>query len=541
VTLSCGIAIRGGTVYDGLGGSPVVGDVAIDGDRISAVAPAGGALGDVAIDAQGLAVAPGFINMLSWATEALLADGRSMGDILQGVTLEVFGEGTSMGPLTPAMRAEMIEQQADIKFDIPWTTLGEYLSHLQVRGVSCNVASFVGATTVRIHELGYDDRPPSADELRRMRALVRDAMAEGALGLGTSLLYAPASFASTEELVALYEEAAALGGLYISHIRNESHRVLEAIDELISIADRAGGRGEIYHIKASGAANYQFAGAMIERIERARRAGLQITADMYPYAASSTGLDATMPHWVQEGGLDAWIARLRLPGVRERVAAEMREPRDGWESSLHLAGGPERVLLVGFKDPALKPLTGLTLADVMRKRGTSVEETIIDLVVEDHTRVSCVYFGQSEDVVRTIMAQPWVSFGSDGSSQAPEGVFLHQSTHPRSYGTFARVLGRYVREEQILGLSEAIRRLTSLPADNLRLSDRGRLVEGAFADVVVFDPAAVADHATFDQPQRLASGIEHVLVNGVLTVRNGRHVNAFAGRFLRGPAAPVAA
>lgn len=540
MTVTCDIAIRGGTIYDGLRNDPVVGDIAIDGDRITAIAPRSGARGELEIDATDLAVAPGFINMLSWANEALLIDGRSMSDLIQGVTLEVFGEGVSMGPLTGAMRVEMFEHQADIRFDIPWTTLGEYLDHLQARGVSCNIASFVGATTVRIHELGYEDRPPTLDELARMRQLVREAMAEGAVGVGSSLIYAPAFFAATDELVALYEVAAEAGGLYISHMRNEASRVLEAIDELVTIAKRANGRAEIYHLKVSGESNFALAAAMIGRIEAARTSGVHVTADMYPYAASSTGLDATMPPWVQEGGLDAWVARLRVPAIRERVVAEMRRPNLTWENNMTLAGGPDQVLLVGFKNPSLKSLTGRTLTQVMTERGTSPEDTIIDLVVEDHTRVGCVYFGQSEANVRKFMAQSWVSFGSDGSSQAPEGVFLARSEHPRTYGTFARVLGRYVRDDGVLDLADAIRKMTSLPAANLRIADRGRIAAGAYADIVVFDPSTITDHATFEEPQRFATGVEHVVVNGVHTIKNGEHTGSLAGRFVRGPGAQVA-
>jgi N-acyl-D-amino-acid deacylase len=489
----------------------------------------------VEIDAAGLAVAPGFINMLSWATESLIADGRSQSDIRQGVTLEVFGEGWSMGPLNEAMRREMLERQGDIKYEIPWTTLGEYLEYLVRRGVSTNVASFVGATTVRIHVLGYENRPPTPEEMERMRQLVRQAMEEGALGVGSSLIYAPAFYASTEELIELCKVAAEYGGMYISHIRSEGNRLLEAIDELIRIAREAKIPAEIYHLKAAGRANWPKLDEAIRRIEAARAQGLRITANMYPYTAGATGLDAAMPPWVQEGGHRAWIERLKNPAIRQRVTREMRTPTDRWENLYLMAGSPENVLLVGFKNEALKPLTGKTLAEVARLRGRSPEDTIIDLVIEDDSRVGAVYFLMSEENVRKQIALPWMSFGSDAESLAPEGVFLKANPHPRAYGTFARVLGRYVREEKIIPLEEAIRRMTSLPAENLKLDRRGRLKVGYFADVVVFDPAKVQDHATYERPHQYATGVIHVFVNGVPVLRNGEHTGATPGRVVRGP------
>jgi N-acyl-D-amino-acid deacylase len=489
----------------------------------------------VEIDAAGLAVAPGFINMLSWATESLIADGRSQSDIRQGVTLEVFGEGWSMGPLNEAMRREMLERQGDIKYEIPWTTLGEYLEYLVRRGVSTNVASFVGATTVRIHVLGYENRPPTPEEMERMRQLVRQAMEEGALGVGSSLIYAPAFYASTEELIELCKVAAEYGGMYISHIRSEGNRLLEAIDELIRIAREAKIPAEIYHLKAAGRANWPKLDEAIRRIEAARAQGLRITANMYPYTAGATGLDAAMPPWVQEGGHRAWIERLKNPAIRQRVTREMRTPTDRWENLYLMAGSPENVLLVGFKNEALKPLIGKTLAEVARLRGRSPEDTIIDLVIEDDSRVGAVYFLMSEENVRKQIALPWMSFGSDAESLAPEGVFLKANPHPRAYGTFARVLGRYVREEKIIPLEEAIRRMTSLPAENLKLDRRGRLKVGYFADVVVFDPAKVQDHATYERPHQYATGVIHVFVNGVPVLRNGEHTGATPGRVVRGP------
>ncbi len=529
------VVIRGGTIYDGSGSPPFVGDLAIRGDTIAAIGSLGNARGRVEIDAAGLAVAPGFINMLSWATESLIADGRSQSDIRQGVTLEVFGEGWSMGPLNEAMKREMLERQGDIKYEIPWTTLGEYLEYLVQRGVSTNVASFVGATTVRIHVLGYENRPPTPEEMERMRQLVRQAMEEGALGVGSSLIYAPAFYASTEELIELCKVAAEYGGMYISHIRSEGNRLLEAIDELIRIAREAKIPAEIYHLKAAGRANWPKLDEAIRRIEAARAQGLRITANMYPYTAGATGLNAAMPPWVQEGGHRAWIERLKNPAVRKRVLREMRTPTDQWENLYLMAGSPENVLLVSFKNEALKPLIGKTLAEVARLRGRSPEDTIIDLVIEDDSRVGAVYFLMSEENVRKQIALPWMSFGSDAESLAPEGVFLKSNPHPRAYGTFARVLGRYVREEKIIPLEEAIRRMTSLPAENLKLDRRGRLKVGYFADVVIFDPAKIQDHATYERPHQYATGVIHVFVNGVQVLKDGEHTGATPGRVVRGP------
>jgi N-acyl-D-amino-acid deacylase len=523
------LVIRGGWIYDGLGGEPFAGDLAVDGDRITSVGDLGAATGRHEIDAAGLAVAPGFINMLSWATTSLIEDGRGMSDLLQGVTLEVFGEGWSMGPLDETMKRRLLERQADIRYDVEWTTLGEYLDHLVGRGISPNVASFVGASTVRIHEVGYEDRAATADELDRMRALVGRAMEEGALGLGSSLIYAPASFADTEELVALAEVAAAHGGIYISHLRNEGDELFEALDELLAIARRAGLPAEIYHLKASRPENWWKLEEVVARVEAARAEGLAITADIYTYPASSTGLDAVMPLWVQEGGHDAWVERLRDPAVRARVAAEM---------TLLPPGG---TLLVSFRSEDLKPLTGLTLAQVAAERGRSREETAMDLVVEDDSRVGVVYFSMSEENVRHKVALPWVSFCSDAGALAAEGVFLESNTHPRAYGSFARLLGRYVRDEGLVPLAEAIRRLTSFPAANLRIRDRGRLAKGFYADVVVFDPEKIEDRATFEQPHQYAEGVRHVFVNGEQVVRDGEHTGALPGRVVRGPGYRAAA
>jgi N-acyl-D-amino-acid deacylase len=529
------VILRGGTIYDGSGAAPTVGDVAMTGDSIVAVGDIGAATASVEIDAAGLAVAPGFINMLSWATESLIQDGRSTSDIVQGVTLEVFGEGWSEGPLNEAMKRTVVEQQGDLKFDVAWTTLGEYLEHLEARGIATNVASFVGATTVRIHEVGYDDRPPTPEELERMKALVRQGMEEGALGVGSSLIYAPAFYARTDELIALTAEAGRYGGMYISHMRSEGNGLIDAIDELIRIAREADVPAEIYHLKAAGEENWPRMADAIAMIEAARAEGLAITADMYTYTAGATGLDAAMPPWVQEGGLEEWIRRLRDPATRQRVITEMRTPTDEWESLYLLAGSPERVLLVGFKQDSLKHLTGRTLAEVAAMRGTSPEETAMDLVIADDSRVGTVYFLMSEENVRRQIALPWVSFGSDAGSIAPEGVFLKSNPHPRAYGNFSRLLGRYVRDEGIIPLEEAVRRLTSLPAANLKLRRRGTLRPGYFADVVVFDPAAITDHATFEEPHQLATGMKHVFVNGEQVLKDGEHTGATPGRVVRGP------
>jgi len=529
------LVLRNGTVYDGSGAAPVTADVGIRGDRIAAVGDLHAASAAQTIDAGGLAVAPGFVNMLSWATDSLIADPRGMSDLVQGVTLEVMGEGWSMGPLNEAMKKEAAEQQGDIRYPITWTTLGEYLEMLERKGISMNVASFVGATTVRVHELGYADREPTPEELARMQDLVRAAMREGALGVGSSLIYAPAFYAKTPELVALCSAAGEGGGMYISHMRSEGNRLLEAVDELISIAREAKVPAEIYHLKAAGRANWGKLPAVIAKVEAARAAGLRITADMYTYTAGATGLDAAMPPWVQEGGLEKWRQRLQDPATRERVEREMRTPTDEWENLLLAAGGAENVLLSGFKSEALKPLTGKTLAQVAAMRGKTPEATAIDLVIEDDNRVDTIYFIISEDNVRREVALPWVGFGSDAEASAPEGVFLKSSTHPRAYGNVARLLGRYVRDEKLVPLAEAIRRLTSQPAENLKLRDRGRLAPGYFADVVVFDPATVADHATFQSPQQFATGVRDVLVNGAVVLRDGKHTGTLPGRVVRGP------
>jgi N-acyl-D-amino-acid deacylase len=528
------LVIRRGTLYDGSGGPPRVADIAVTGDTVAAIGDLGGATGKQEIDAQGLAVAPGFINMLSWANESLLVDGRSQSDIRQGVTLEVMGEGNSMGPLNARMKKEDIALQTDIQYPIEWTTLDEYLRHLERRGVSTNVASFVGATTVRRHEIGYENRAPTPEEMLRMKALVRQAMEDGALGLGSSLIYAPAFYATTEELIELSRVAAEYGGIYISHVRNEGNALHEAIDELFRIAREAGIAAEIYHLKAAGSANWSKMDEVIAKVNAARAAGLRITANMYTYPAGATGLDAAMPPWVQEGGLEQWRKRLQDPAIRARVRQEMITPTTKWESLYLAAGSPEKVLFLGFKSEALKKYTGKTLADVARMRGTSPVDTAMDLVVEDGSRVSTAYFVMSEDNLRKQIALPWLSFGSDEESSAPEGVFTKYQQHPRAYGTFARVLAKYVRQEALMPLASAVRKLAALPAETLGIKRRGKLEGGYYADIVVFDPATIQDHATFERPRQYATGMVHVFVNGVQVLKNGDHTGATPGRVVRG-------
>jgi N-acyl-D-amino-acid deacylase len=528
------VIIKSGRIYDGSGGPAYVADVAIEDDHIAAIGRLDADANSV-IDASGLAVAPGFINMLSWATDTLVEDGRSQSDIRQGVTLEVMGEGFSMGPLNEMMKRDLVESQGDIKHAVKWTTLGEYLEYLERKGVSSNVASFVGATTVRIYVIGYRDRAPTYRELQKMRQLVAQAMQEGALGVSSALIYAPGVYAKTDELEALAEVAGKYEGMYISHLRSEGNDLLEAVDELITIARKANVAAEIYHLKAAGKANWPKLDAVIEKTEKARAEGLKITADMYTYTAGSTGLDAAMPPWVQAGGFRAWVARLKNPAIRRRVVREMSTPSDKWENLYLLAGSPENVLLVGFKNRNLRHLAGKTLAQVAEMRGKSPEETAIDLVIEDGSRVSTIYFLMSEENVKEQIKLPWVSFCSDAGSLATEGVFLKSSTHPRAYGNFARLLGKYVRDEHVIPLAEAIRRLTSLPAENLKLDRRGRLEKGYYADVVVFDPNTVCDNATYEKPHQYATGVVDVLVNGTQVLKDGEHTGATPGRVVRGP------
>jgi N-acyl-D-amino-acid deacylase len=531
----CDLLIRGGTIYDGRGGPPQDGEVAIRGDRIVAVGTLRGWRGHTEIDAQDLAVSPGFVNMLSWANESLLVDGRGQSDLRQGVTLEVLGEGTSMGPLTDSMKEEFAAQSL-FGLRAEWTTLGEYLDYLVGHGVAPNVASFVGAETVRVHELGSEDRAPSRDELRRMEWLVRHAMQEGAVGVSSALVYAPGFYADTDELIALARVAAAHDGMYISHLRSEGNGLLEALEEFLAIARETGVRAEIYHLKAAGRANWGKLGPVVDRVEGMRREGLAITADMYTYTAGATGLNGAMPPWVQEGGFEAWRSRLSNPEVRARVEREMTTDTDQWENMFLLAG-PENMRLLAFRNEQLRPLTGLTLAEAAARRGTPSAQTAMDLVVEDGSRVSTAYFTISEENLRRELRLPWVSFCSDSAAPTANGVFRQWSTHPRAYGSFARLLGKYVRDEQVLTLESAIHRLTELPARNLRLTGRGLLEAGCYADVVVFDPDRIEDRATYDDPHRYATGVRDVVVNGTPALRDGEPTGALPGRVVRGPGA----
>jgi N-acyl-D-amino-acid deacylase len=527
--------LRGGSIYDGSGEAPYLADLAIEGDRIAAIGDLKDARGEAEFDVNGLAVAPGFVNMMSWATESLIEDGRSQSNIRQGVTLEVMGEGFSMGPLSEAMKQGLRSRQSDIVYDVEWTTLDEYLQFLQDRGVSPNVASFIGAANPRAQVIGFEDRPATSAELAAMQALVREAMEQGALGVASSLIYPPGSFASTDELVALSDIAARYDGMYASHLRDEGANMLAAVEELIEIARRTGIRAEVYHIKSSGQQNWHLFDQAVEKIERARADGLQITADVYTYPAGATGLNAAIPPWVQEGGFQASLERMRDPVLRDRIAEEMLQNSIEWENLYLGAGTPDNILLVGFKSEALKPLTGKTLAEIANIRGTDPRYTAMDLITEDNSRIETVYFTQSEDIVRKAVSLPWVSFNSDEASLAPEGVFLASNPHPRAYGSFARVLAKYVRDEGVITLPEAIRKLAALPAENLRLHHRGRLLQDYYADVVVFDPDVVQDHATFIEPHQYATGVLHVFVNGQAALQDGEHTGATPGRVVRGP------
>ena len=529
------VVIRGGTVYDGTGGTPYPADVAIRGDRIAAIGAHLPGRGRTEVDATGKAVSPGFINMLAHPEESLIADGRAVSDVAQGVTLEVMGE-ISMGPLSPRMRALAQQRQGDIRYPVGWSTLGGYLDMLAHRGIAPNVASFVGAGTVRENLLGEADVQPTPAQLTAMQALVRQAMEEGALGLTDALIYAPATYAKTPELIALAQVSARCGGIYTVHMRSEGDRLEQGIQETIDIARASGAPAEIYHFKQAGRDNWGKFDRAVAMIEAARASGIRISANMYPYTAGATGLDAAMPPWVQDGGLEAWIARLKDPAARARVKADMAVAHPGNWENFFAGAGPDGMLLLAFKNPKLKPLTGMTLAQVARARGTSPADTAMDLVAEDGSRVGVGYFLMDEANVRRGVGLPWMSFGSDEAAPAPEGVFLLARSHPRAYGNFARVLGHYVRDEHAATLPDAIRRLTSLPADNLSLAGRGRLRPGNFADVVVFDPATIADYATYARPDQLATGVDHVLINGGFAWRDGKPTGAATGRVVRGRA-----
>ena len=529
------VVIQNGMIYDGTGTIPYQGTVAIKGDKIVYVGLPKSFQASRHIDASNQAVSPGFINMLSWAVETLLEDGKSQSDIRQGITLEVFGEGMSWGPLNENMKMDMKKKQGDIQYEISWNTLGEYLQFIEERGVSTNIASFIGATTLRINAIGFEDREPKPSELKLMTDLVHQGMKEGAMGIGSSLIYAPAFYSSTEELIEICKVAAQYEGMYISHMRSEGNKLLESIDELMTIAREAGIRSEIYHLKQSGKKNWHKLDAVVQKIDSARRAGLKITTNMYNYTAGATGLDASMPPWVQEGGLDQWIERLKTPSIRKRVISEMQTDTDEWENLMRAAESPDKLILVGFKNDSLKYLTGKTLAEVAKMRGLSPEETAIDLVIQDGSRVGTVYFLMSEENVKKQIQLPYMSFGSDAGSMATEGVFLKSSTHPRAFGNFARLLAKYVRDEQVISLEEAIHKLTGLPASNLKIPNRGILKVNNHADVVVFNLDSIQDYATFEKPMQYATGVNHVFVNGTQVLENGNHTGALPGKFVKGP------
>jgi N-acyl-D-amino-acid deacylase len=532
------VIIRGGTVYDGSGTPGKIADVGINADTVAFIGDLSTATGEKEIDATGLAVSPGFINMLSWAVESLIIDGKSQADIRQGVTLEVFGEGSSMGPMNDQMKADAMadmNRNPDWKYEIDWTTLGEYMESMERRGIAPNIASFIGATTARVHELGYENRLPNAEEMERMKALVKQAMEEGALGVGSSLIYAPANYSSTEELIELCKVAGEYNGMYITHMRSEGNGIFGAVDETIRIAREGKLPAEIYHLKMAGNDNWWKLDSVLAKIDKANKEGLKITADMYTYPAGATGLDASMPPWVQEGGIKVWIKRLQDPKIRKKALEEMRKPSDKWENLLLMAGSPDRVLLLGFANDSLKRFTGKTLAEVAKIYGKSPEETAMDLVIADSTRVGTAYFMMSEENIKRQLVLPYLSFGSDAESPATEGVFLKSSTHPRAYGNFARVLGKYVRDEKVLTMEEAIRKLTSLPATNLKIKKRGLLQPGYYADLAIFDPAKIQDHATFENPHQYSTGMVHVFVNGTQVLENGEHTGATPGRVVRGP------
>ncbi len=529
------IIIKNGSLYDGTGNSPYKSDIGIVDDRITTIDNLNDKTADIILDAENLAVTPGFINMLSWATESLIQDGRSLSNIKQGVTLEVMGEGWSMGPLNEQMKIDIHEIfNSEITYEVEWTSLGEYLEYLENRGISTNVASFVGATSVRIHEIGYADRKPTSEELQRMKDLVRDAMEEGAMGVASALIYPPAFFADTEELIELCKVASKYNGMYITHMRSEGARFLEAIDELIQISKDANIRTEIYHLKAAGKTNWHKLDLAIEKINQVREEGLNITCDMYTYTAASTGLQSCLPPWVQDGGLESMIERLQNPDLREKIITEMSTPTDKWEN-LFIEAGPENIMIASLKLDSLKPLIGRRISELSTQQNKTPQDTIIDLILEEKGWIGCVYWIMEEENIKKKIRLPYVSYGSDAGSLAPEGVFLKSNVHPRAYGTFARLLGKYVREEKIISLEEAIRKLTALPASNLKIKDRGRLKENSYADIAIFDPKSITDLATFEKPHQLALGMHHVLVNGTIVLKDGEHTGATPGRVIRGP------
>ncbi len=529
------VIIRNAVIFDGTGNTPVKGDIGINKDTIAFIGDLKMNKGKKEFDAKGLAISPGFVNMLSWATVSLLADGRAMSDIKQGVTLEVMGEGNSMGPLNEAMRKEELDGQGDIKYEVYWRTLGEYLTGLEKKGVSPNIASFVGATSLRIHELGYENRKPTNGELKNMQLLVKQAMNEGAMGLSSALIYAPAFYADEEEILALCQAMAPYNGLYITHMKSEGNRLEESVQSVIKLAEKAKVKAEIYHLKAAGIDNWSKMDKVITSINKARNQGIDIAANMYNYIAGATGLDAAMPPWVQEGGFGEWAKRLKDLNIRKKVIAQMKINANDWENLYASAGSPDKLLLVDFRQDSLKKYTGKTLAEVATLRGKSPEETAIDLVIQDSSRVGTVYFLMNEENVKKQIKLPWVSFGSDAGAPASEGVFLKSSTHPRAYGNFARLLGKYVRDEKVIKLEEAVRKLAALPCERLGIAQRGYLKKGYFADLVLFDPKEIADLADFQNPHQYAVGVKNVWVNGKLVLLNGEPTEERPGRFIKGP------
>lgn len=526
--------IRNGLVYDGNGAAPFKADIGINHDTIAFIGDLSKESANNEVDAKGMAVSPGFINMLSWAPVSLIEDGRSQGDIRQGVTLEVFGEGESMGPLNAKMKADMQNDQSLIKYDVAWNTLGEYMQWMEKKGISTNIASFVGATTIRTNVIGEDNRDPTPAEMERMKALVKQAMEEGALGVGTSLIYPPAFFAKTQELIELCKAAAPYGGGYISHMRSEGNKLTEAVEELITIAKEAGVHGEIYHLKAAGISNWGKMDSVIRRIERARKEGIDIAANMYTYTAGATGMTAAFPPSLQDGGFGKLWQRLQDPKTREEMKKAMKTNAPDWENLYYGAGSPDKVLLLGFRRDSLFKYAGKSLAEVAKLRNTTPEDAAIDLIIQDSSRVEVAYFLMSEENVRKQVALPWVSFGSDAASMATEGKFIKQSSHPRAYGNFARVIGQYVREEKLLPLELAIHKLAKVAATNLHIQKRGELKVGNYADVLIFDPAKVKDKATYENPHQYAEGMQHVWVNGVPVLKEGEHTGSKPGRFVKG-------
>ncbi|HEY2648061.1 MAG TPA: D-aminoacylase [Puia sp.] len=526
--------IRDGLIYDGNGGEPYQGDIAIDADTIAFIGDLKNSRSNNEINAEGKAISPGFINMLSHSEESLIQDARSQSDLRQGVTLEVFGE-LSMGPLNEKMKKQMADGQRDIKYPVTWNTLGEYMNWLEKKGISCNIASFVGTGTVRQYVIGEDDVAPTATQLDHMKLLIDQAMDEGAMGITNALIYPPDFFAKTDELVPLAKEAAKYGGMYTSHIRSEGSKLFEAVRELISISKQTGIRVEIYHLKEAGRDNWSKLDSLIKIVEKARKEGVPITANMYTYNRSATGLTASFPPGLQDGGFDKLWKKLQDKKIREQMKKAMNTNATDWENTYYQAGGAAGVLMIGFKKDSLRKYIGKTLAEVAAYRGRSAEETAMDLIVEDSTRIEVVYSSMDENNVRREVALPWVSFGSDEASTAPEGVFLLSSAHPRAYGTFARVIGKFVRDEKMLSLQQAIYQLSKLPAMNLKLDRRGELKPGNYADIVLFDPKLVKDHATYEKPLQYATGISDVLVNGVQVIKNGEHTGARPGRFIKGP------